>query len=264
MAVFISVVSHGHGRIIRELDCLRKLNEHFNVVVKINKEDTILVDYLSRNDIEYIDRDYGLGFGHNNNVVFSYCKERFDMNCDDFFIVLNPDIVSDVNMINKLVLSMKEKMISLAAVNLFKDSDFKVFDNSIRKFPTLRSFISSFLKLGNLTIVDKALVGQPTTVDWAAGSCLAFKVSHYAILKGFDENYFMYCEDIDICYRSKKLGIPVTFFPDIKMQHLAEHANRKIFSKHFFWHVRSVFRFLMMRRGFTKQKSSLFAISANS
>ncbi len=43
-------------------------------------------------------------------------------------------------------------------------------------------------------------------MEWVAGSFIAFKSSSYRKVQGFDENYFMYCEDIDICYRAKSQG----------------------------------------------------------
>lgn len=257
MSIFISVVSHGHFNLIRKLNCLAELSIEFNVVVKINLQEERLIPYLKENGIHYIDQQYGLGFGHNNNVVFSYCKNKLGMKSDDIFIVFNPDVISDVKTINKIVNSMRTNMTAIAAINLFKDSDFSIPDNSVRKFPTFINFFKSFIGLENSTIIHKESIEIPTNIDWAAGSFLAFKASHYDALKGFDENYFMYCEDIDICYRSKQAGYPVTFFPNVKMQHLAEHANRSVFSKHFFWHIKSVLRFLGTRRGLTNHKSSL-------
>jgi GT2 family glycosyltransferase len=70
-------------------------------------------------------------------------------------------------------------------------------------------------------------------------------VNTYRALKGFDEGYFMYCEDIDICYRAKQLATDILYFQDIKAVHLAQHSNRRVFSKHFFWHLKSIARFLL-------------------
>lgn len=257
MSIFISVVSHGHSQLIKELACLTKLAEKYTVVVKINRQEQELVPYLVANNINYIDQHYGLGFGHNNNVVYAYCKTHLSMQGGDYFLVVNPDVIADLDSIDHLIKTMLLDNIQVAGVNLFKDKNYSIPDNSIRSFPSLPQFIKSFLGLGNPAIIDKSKIKLPTKVDWAAGSFLAFKASHYERLKGFDENYFMYCEDIDICYRSKKIGYPVTFFPEIKIQHLAEHANRSIFSKHFLWHVKSVIRFLLSKQGLTKVKSSL-------
>lgn len=124
-------------------------------------------------------------------------------------------------------------------------------------FPSLKHFIKSFLGLGNSSIVDKSKIIEPCHIDWAAGSFLAIQSCHYLKLGGFDEKYFMYCEDIDICYRSFLMNIPVKYYPAIHAIHLAKHANRKIFSKHFYWHFSSAIRFLLTKKNLTKMKSSI-------
>jgi N-acetylglucosaminyl-diphospho-decaprenol L-rhamnosyltransferase len=257
VSVFISVVSHGHGDLIEKLSCLSNLAKEYHVVVKLNTEEQSFVSYLENHKIKYINDNYGLGFGHNNNIVYSYCSSELNMNREDVFVVLNPDVVCTVEEVESLVFSMDLLNSSISCVNLFKDNEHTIPDNSIRSFPTLLQFVKSFLGLGNPAVIEKNTITQPINVDWAAGSFLAFKAYHYFNLKGFDERYFMYCEDIDICYRSKQLGMSITFFPNIKMQHLAEHANRTILSKHFYWHVVSVCRFILSKHCFTKTKSSI-------
>ncbi|EGR3506856.1 glycosyl transferase family 2, partial [Vibrio parahaemolyticus] len=79
---------------------------------------------------------------------------------------------------------------------------------------------------------------------------IAIKAIHYKKLNGFDENYFMYCEDIDLCYRSKQEGESVLYLPNISAIHFAAHNNRKLLSKHFYWHLKSVFRFLITSKIF--------------
>jgi hypothetical protein len=153
-------------------------------------------------------------------------------------LVFNPDLIADEDAIDKLIKLMLTENTQVAGVNLFKDENYSLPDNSIRNFPSLPQFVKSFLGMGNSTIINKVLVKEAKEVDWAAGSFLEFKASHYARLNGFDECYFIYCEDIDICYRSKLL-------------------NRTIFSKHFYWHVSSVIRFLMTKQGLTRARSSL-------
>ncbi len=257
MKVFISVVSHGHGELIKRLGCIITLSKKYDVVVKINKEEAGLSEFFKVNNIRYIDDNYGLGFGHNNNLVFKFCKEELGMRNKDFFFVINPDIITDCSTIDYLVDLMTKDNTKIASVNLFKDRELNIPDNSIRCFPSLFQFVRSFLGLGNTAIIEKSSILTSLEVDWAAGSFLAFNVRHYADLKGFDEGYFMYCEDIDICYRSNKFGVPVTFYPQIRITHLAEHANRKIVSKHFVWHVKSVFRFLLGKYGLIRGKSLL-------
>mgnify|MGYP000249859072 CR=1 FL=1 len=251
MKVFISVVSHDHEELISELGCLAKLaNEpNFTVVLKSNKpvSGDNFVKYLESNDIHFIDESHLLGFGENNNYVYDWCVEKLSLTDADYFLILNPDVYVNVIDIFELIKAMKSNGNQLSTLNLFRDNKFESYDYCVRTFPSLFDFIRSYIGLGNKSIIDKRNVNAPLEVDWAAGSFLLFKASLYNKLEGFDSNYFMYCEDIDICWRSITLfqEKPV-FFPHIRAIHYAQHANRSIFSKHFFWHLKSMFRYLTM------------------
>jgi N-acetylglucosaminyl-diphospho-decaprenol L-rhamnosyltransferase len=257
MKIFVSVISHGHSELIKKLECLSELSKRLNVVVKSNKPQEYFDDMKANPNFHWLNSNYGLGFGHNNNLVFEYCHKSLGMVSEDYFVVLNPDVIIEANEIFTLVEKMDSNSSKISAINLFKDHDKSIYDNSIRSFPNFYQFAQSFIGLGNSAILDKSKLNTPKYVDWAAGSFLAFKASYYSELNGFDENYFMYCEDIDICYRSHLLGERVLYFPEIKAIHLAMHANRKLVSKHFYWHLKSVIRFLLTKLGLTKNKSSL-------
>lgn len=261
MTIYISVVSHRHADLIQELSCLSSLCQDFYVVVKSNVPNESFDELTSYDKFHWLNEQYGCGFGHNNNIVFDFCKTVLCMSESDYFVILNPDVVITTSQLYELIELMKQNKTPIAAINLFKDKDSQVYDNSVRNFPSLLQFTKSFLGYQNSSILDKSKITKPCNVDWAAGSFLAVKAGHYSELGGFDEKYFMYCEDIDICYRSAQMGHPVTFYPQIKALHLAKHANRKLFSKHFYWHVSSVIRFLLTKAGMTKTKSEISSIT---
>ncbi|HIF9150946.1 TPA: glycosyltransferase family 2 protein [Photobacterium damselae] len=246
--IYIAVVSHNHFDLIKSLGCIDKLSQLKNVkiVIKTNTNESKNI-FKQRENIFIIDEPSYLGFGNNNNIIFDYCCSNLNMINTDYFVILNPDVIINNDNLISLIRKLKEDRVKLAAINLFKDENYTIFDNSIREFPTLKTFVKSFLGKGNDSIYDKSKINSIKKIDWAAGSFLAFEVSHYNKLKGFDTRYFMYCEDIDICYRSMLLGVKVTYYPDIKALHLAKHANRKIFSKHFLWHLSSAIRFLRVQ-----------------
>ncbi|MEZ8851015.1 glycosyltransferase family 2 protein [Vibrio cyclitrophicus] len=245
MTIFVSIVSHGHGELIKNLGTVVKLAQYIDVTVKLNKSEPELVDYLDSHGVRYIDCKYGVGFAENNNIVFDELLSKHDMKADDVFLVLNPDVITDFDSIDELVQEMGLWKCDFACINLFRDTEFTEVDPSIRRFPKLFDFISSFLGLGNSTVINKVEIFEPTEVDWSAGSFLAFRAKHYIALNGFDERYFMYCEDIDICFRSSILGKKLKYFPNIKAIHLAKHGNRNMLSKHFYWHLKSVVRYLV-------------------
>ena len=248
MKTYISIISHGHIELIKKLGCLNKLAEEFTVIVKLNKKEKISSDDIFFKKILVLDEKYNRGFGENNNIVFNYCRESLGMDKNDIFIVLNPDVYVETATIRKLFKSIVSDQARIATINLFKDSDYTIYDNSIRKYPNLFDFIKSFLFGSKKTIIDKNNITEPKAVDWGAGSFLAFKAEHYNNLAGFSEQYYMYCEDIDICYRSKIMGYPLLYYPQYKAIHLACHKNRSVFSKHFYWHFRSALIFTFMKK----------------
>lgn len=248
MAVYISIVSHGHAEVIRNIDSISHLSKYFNVIVKSNIPGDNLTEYLSVKNAKWIDSDYNMGFGANNNYIYNYCNKVLDMKSNDYFIVMNPDIFVEPVEIKKLIGEMEENKISIASINLFLDINYTKYDDSIRKFPTLIDFIASFFGLKNEYIYEKKQIKKNKNVDWAAGSFLAFLSSHYQELEGFNENYFMYCEDIDICYRSNQKGNKLVYYPNIKAIHYAQHASKKILSKHFLWHIKNAIRFLLSKK----------------
>ena len=141
----------------------------------------------------------------------------------------------------------------IATVNLYKDKEFSQFDFSVRNYPGFIDYMSSMFLGKNPSIIDRTTINIPTKVDWAAGSFLLFDFEHFDKLNGFDGAYHMYCEDIDICLRSDVIfGEKVLYFPTIKAVHLAQHASRSLFSKHLYWHLSSMFKYLWKKRKLSK------------
>ncbi len=249
MTIYVSIVSHGHKDIIEEINSLSSLTSDISIKVFLldNIGEKGLRLYCEKNDISYLKNNSQKGFGENNNIIFSHIEDNIGFKSDDYFLILNPDVKIDLVSILKICEFSEKSENELTTINLYKDTEFKFFDYCVRTFPSLIDFVSSYLGLGNKTIIDKAQVIKPITVDWAAGSFLLFKASLYRKLGGFDPKYFMYCEDIDICWRANKLyDKELTFYPEIKAIHLAQHANRSLLSIHFFWHIRSMLRYLTM------------------
>ena len=76
-----------------------------------------------------------------------------------------------------------------------------------------------------------------------------FKKDYYEKLGGFDEDYFMYMEDEDICLRSWKSGKPVIYFPEATMIHHHLRGSAKL-GKMTFLHFKSLFIFFK-KHGFS-------------
>lgn len=250
MQISISVVSHGHFSIIDTLGCIEKLSKKDWVKICIvdNIGESGFDAWCKERNIIYIKNNKKLGFGKNNNIAFKRLRNRTEYEECQYFLVLNPDVSITIEQLEKLILEVTENKIRFCCINLFKDLRYSEYDNSIRNYPGLWDFVSSFIFSINKTIVNKDCINRPKYVDWASGSFLLFDSRLYESLEGFDEKYFMYCEDIDICLRARlEKNCKLLYMPEIKAVHFAAHNNRRILSKHFIWHIRSIFRYLMVK-----------------
>lgn len=247
MAIFISVVNHNHDQMICENPTLSNLAKSHNVVIKSNTVASAeLNDYCTEAGIHLIQGVERKGFGENNNEVFEVCVNRLNMTDNDYFLVLNPDVEVTIETIDKLYETVIGSQTQIATINLFRSREMTQFDNSIRHFPSILNPIKTLLKIKRNDHYNKNSLTQPTTVDWAAGSFLLFSCQVYKILQGFDERYFMYFEDVDICKRAQLKGIKLIYYPQHRAVHFAQHNNRKLMS------LSSTHYFISMCRYFTK------------
>ena len=251
MRIYISVVSHGHFDLIKELQCVSQLSqdERINICVLDNIKEQGFEEWCLEQNIEYLQNLSPSGFGENNNKVFYYFNEKFSITSSDKFLVLNPDVLVDVSSIMALAEHSDSHQAKISTLNLFKDREYTEYDNAVRAYPSFTDYMQSMFLGRNPSIINKEGISESQFVDWAAGSFLLFDSSHFEKLGGFDPDFYMYCEDIDICLRSDKVfEEKVLYSPTIKAVHLAQHASRSIFSKHLYWHLSSMFRYLYKKR----------------
>ena len=101
-------------------------------------------------------------------------------------------------------------------------------DYSLRRFPRLRSTYGRALFLQRLlpravwvdeVIRDPRAYAEPHAVEWITGACLLVRRAALEEVGGFDERFFMYCEDKDLCARLWKAGYSVQYEPSIVCEH---------------------------------------------
>jgi hypothetical protein len=80
-------------------------------------------------------------------------------------------------------------------------------------------------------------------VDWVAGMFMLFAKKTFERLNGFNERYFLYYEDVDICARLNLAGLKVMVNPAARVVHYAQHSSHRSL-KYLRWHISSLYRFL--------------------
>ncbi len=80
-------------------------------------------------------------------------------------------------------------------------------------------------------------------VDWVSGAAFLIRREVLEQTGGFDEGFFMYCEDVDLCYRAHELGWRVVYYPDAVIYHLIGRSSDQVPTRATFYFHTSMYRF---------------------
>lgn len=246
--IYIIIVSHGHDEYIEKLLANLDVNcSAYKIIVRDNKNSGSLKELVySKSGVHYISGGQ-YGFGHNNNLAAKYVIGNFNVSPDDYFLFLNPDIIIQHQDLIDFSNYVKQKKYRFATICLYRDFNKINHDYSVRHFPKFRDFFLSYAFGVNRTKLIKEEINNDLTVDWCAGSFMLIGVNEFLNVNGFDQKYFMYCEDIDLCYRLNLSGVRLHYAPGFSAIHYAHHDNRSFLSKAFRWHLKSTLRYLIRR-----------------
>ncbi len=178
------------------------------------------------------------GFGANHNAAFVNTTAPY-------FCVLNPDIEFRVNPFPGLLTSLNGCGASVLAPSVVNSAGGP--EDGARYFPTLRQL--AFKMLGRHDGRYALQPNQSTSpVDWVAGMFMLFSAEDFKAIGGFDENFFLYYEDVDICTRLWKSGRSVMVDPDVQVVHDARRASHKSW-RFMRWHAASMVRYFWKHWG---------------
>jgi N-acetylglucosaminyl-diphospho-decaprenol L-rhamnosyltransferase len=228
-----SIVSHGHGDMVWQLvHQLERCPEISQIIVTLNIEEPSPAAQVEK--VTIIRNESPKGFGENHNAAFTLAT-------GNFYCVINPDIVLEKNPFPVLLATLNETGTGLVAPRV--NNPYGVPEDSMRRFLTPWSMLMRVIGY------DSGAYSQDKTPnafspEWVAGMFMLFRVEAYAKVSGFDERYFMYCEDADICTRLWKVGFAIAGCISVSVIHNAQRASRQNL-KHLSWHVRSMTRYFL-------------------
>jgi hypothetical protein len=148
-----------------------------------------------------------LGFARANNLGFKHCSGRY-------VLFLNPD----TQLVGPAIQVLLNHLKSLSQVGIvgckLLNSDLSVHTSSIQKFPTILGQVTDIeyirLRWPNCKLWGIAPVfaecAAPTKVEVIPGACMMMKREVFERVGGFSEEYFMYGEDLDLCYKVVHAG----------------------------------------------------------
>lgn len=233
----LSVVSHGQGSLVERflgdlarggLDCT------YELVITLNMPEP--EGFLRRwpeLPIKVVRNPYPKGFGANHNAALGD-------SISEFVAVVNPDIRLTTNRLAPILDTLRQPGVGACGPAVY-DPDGRLED-SARRFPTVVSLARKIVT--GRSSPDYRWVDAPTEVDWLAGMFIVFPRQVFLAVQGFDERYFMYYEDADICRRLRRVGWSIWVAPRVVVIHAAQRRSHRDL-RHLGWHVASATRFLL-------------------
>ncbi len=218
-----------------------------NSIIKMNHPfdyELILIDNASSDDsiekiqIEFVDiisegilkisiNKSNLGFAKANNIGIR-------ISIGEYILLLNSDTEIKEDCLEKCISKLEENSTIGALGCKVVLSDNKLDHACKRGFPTPKASLYYFLKLHkknplkygqyNASYLDENEVGE---VDCLTGAFMLMPKIVLTSVGGLDEDFFMYGEDIDLCYRIKEAGYKILYYPIAEIIHYKGGSSKK-------------------------------------
>ena len=176
-------------------DKLKKLTATYRKIIPIN------TFYLRQN----------LGFGGANNYAAARARGQY-------LLFLNPDTLCPGAILGQLRRDLARSHVGIVAPRLILRSGTPQ-EYATGNFPTLATIWRSRTRAQKKTSLPEKN-SRLVTRDWLSGAALAIGRDHFQKVNGFDDRFFMYFEDVDLCQRVQQLGLQNYLDTSIEIIHI--------------------------------------------
>lgn len=246
--VIISIVTYNSPDAFETLNQFQSIvekNECLELFVYDNHSEPAYVEKLK--SYEYatvVEGDKNAGFGHGHNEILLHQSGKYALIC-------NPDIVIEEPALKVLLQKIEETPNVVAAFPSVYNSDgtpqylirkkLAVFDYLLRFLPskTLKKIFEK--RLSDFECRDLSRT-EDTIVKMGSGCLMLVDLKKYQEIGGFDERFFMYFEDNDLCLRLATQGDSLIYVPTAKIVHHYGKGSHRSF-KLFVIFMQSMFKF---------------------
>jgi GT2 family glycosyltransferase len=189
------IVSFKSSHIIEK--CIKSIDSNIKIIVVENSDNIQIKKYLENkfSNVEVIIAKENLGYGKGNNLGISKVDTQY-------VFILNPDVILKENCLQEL----------FKAQIVLRD-DFAILA------PNLLDNYGYFLNRNNN--FKKSIL----EVDYVKGFAMLINLKKVTFEEIFDENFFLFLEEIDLCKRIKNNGEKIFVVQESKVQHLAKQAS---------------------------------------
>lgn len=229
MLVSVILVSYNTAKLsVESLDSLFSSSGNIElevfVVDNASKDDSVQLIKQAYPKITLIENKTNVGFGRANNQVLNMFK-------GEYLLLLNTDAFVQADTLSKTLEYMQAhpKYGVLGVKLLGRDGELQP---SCRYFPTPFNLFAARLGLNRLLpsirLVDDVDWDSTTTqaCDWVPGCYYLVRKQVIDEVGLFDPLYFLYCEEVDHCYATKKAGWEIVYFADTSVVHIGGESAK--------------------------------------
>jgi len=194
-----------------------------------NNEDKHFENTFNQEEIEYIALGENIGFGAGHNKILKKIK-----NVSKFHLILNPDVYFKPEVIPNLIAKLnRHQIVSMIAPKiLFPDGNHqyscrrypRASELLARRFTFLEPLFKNLIKKGKYQDRD---LKSSFFADYITGCFHLYKTEDFVNLNGFDERYFLYMEDVDICRKIEKIDKMKLYYPKEEIVHVLKQGSSK-------------------------------------
>jgi len=219
------------------------------VVCNNSPEDAIELPPSAELPVRVIEAD-NVGFGAGINLAFAASQ-------GDVIFIANPDVRVTNGVLVRASEILSEQPDAGIVVPMLRYPDGEV-QPSVRRFYTWPVVFYARSPLRALTVPPRFFReylyedmdrSQPADVDWGLGAAMFLRRDDIPATGPFDERFFLYFEDVDLCLRTWREGRRVAYCPQIECIHAHRRASRRALSAAGWHHFRSLWRFALKHHG---------------
>lgn len=255
MTIRLSFVIVSYNCKLKLLKCLENLYSQLGETKNIceiivfdnnSSDDTCIKVRHNFSDVLLIENPVNLGFGRANNLAVRQAKGTH-------ILLINPDTVVDGNILAETLSFFSHHPDNKNAFGgMLLNADGTEQRGSRRSFPTLINTFLHFTKLYKIVKYKKSydlswLPVETHQVQCVSGACIGMPKAMYEELGGFDEQFFLHFEDIDLCKRIWQAGYKLWFYPQVRVFHVkggSSNTSETIKTKVNKWFLDSLGKYL--------------------
>jgi GT2 family glycosyltransferase len=167
-----------------------------------------------------------VGFSSANNMAYEHSK-------GEYLLFLNSDTLILDGAIEKMINYLKtHPQVGIVGPKILDYQHQPC--SSFQRFLDVKKLFLGSKYLKHVLDVEKYRMSYPSydftsiqDVEWVSGACLAVRRDVFEEVGFWDEKYFLYYEDMDLCYQVFKSGYRVVYYPEAAITHLFGQSARK-------------------------------------